>query len=186
MKIEQIGVEESAASCDPVKKESASGSGQHVTVGQPIEYKQAPPAYGEHWGNFLRGAEIRPMYTTEDRPPVEQLVHSLEHGHTILWYDDTLAGDDKELEDLQAIARKFPSTTEPTDKFIAAPWRSSDGAAFPEGTHLALTHWSMGGTNGNPEGQLGVWQYCSKVSGAVVDEFMKQYPYSDSPEPTAP
>jgi hypothetical protein len=113
-------------------------------------------------------------------------VHSLEHGHTILWYDETIAKDDQAVEDLKAIAGKFPSNTDFNDKFIAAPWTSDDGKAFPDGTHVALTHWSMGGTNGNPEGQIGVWQYCRGVSGQAVEEFMKKYPYSDSPEPTAP
>ena len=31
--------------------------------------------------------------------------------------------------------------------------------------------------------QQGVWQYCSSVSGAALDSFMKAYPFSDSPEP---
>ena len=53
-------------------------------------------------------------------------------------------------------------------------------------THVALTHWSMGGTNGNPEGQHGVWQYCKDVSGEVVEQFMDDYPYTDSPEPNVP
>jgi hypothetical protein len=31
--------------------------------------------------------------------------------------------------------------------------------------------------------QQGIWQYCSKVSGAAVQAFTIKYPYSDSPEP---
>lgn len=176
MKIEEIGVSESAASCDPVKKESASGSGNHITVGQPIEYKQAPPAYGEHWGNFLRGAEIRPFYTLRDRPEVERLVHSLEHGHTIVWYDDTVTEGSKSYEDLQTIADKLGDTA----YFMAAPWTAEDGAAFPDGKHLALTHWT------GPENQEGVWQYCGSTSGAVVKSFMEDYPNESAPEPGAP
>jgi hypothetical protein len=155
-------------------------------VGEKILYKYAPPAFGPHWGNYLTGTEIRKLYTVDDRPPVERLVHSLEHGHTILWYDKTIADDDTAMSELDALAKKFPSTTDFNDKFIAAPWTSDDGEAFPDGAHVALTHWSMGGTNGNPDGQQGIWEYCSKVSGEVVEQFMKDYPYSDSPEPTAP
>jgi len=158
----------------------------HEPVGQKILYPDAPPADGPHWGNYLQGSELRHFYSTDDRPPVERLVHSLEHGHTILWYDKTIADDSSALADVQAIAKKFPSNSDPTDKFIAAPWTSADGKAFPGGKHVALTHWSMGGTNGNPDGQQGVWEYCSKVSGAVVEKFMQDYPYSDSPEPNAP
>jgi hypothetical protein len=181
-----IGASRGDAGCQDIVTHKATGNQVHKPVGEKIFYPESPPADGPHWGNYLTGAELRKFYSEDDRPPVERLVHSLEHGHTILWYDDTVAGDDTELADLQSIARKFPSTTDPNDKFIAAPWTSKDGAAFPQGTHVALTHWSMGGTNGNPKGQQGVWEYCGKVSGAAVEDFMKKYPYSDSPEPTAP
>ncbi len=32
-------------------------------------------------------------------------------------------------------------------------------------------------------GQVGVWQYCSEVSGEALNDFMLDYPYLDSPEP---
>jgi hypothetical protein len=181
-----VGVAASEAGCQEVVAEDAEGGNDHRPDGEKILYAQSPPAFGPHWGNFLQSTEIRKLYTTDDRPPVEKLVHSLEHGHTILWYDETIAEDDAAMEELEAIAGKFPSNTDFTDKFIAAPWTSEDGEAFPDDTHVALTHWSMGGTNGNPEGQQGVWQYCTDVSGEVVEEFMGDYPYTDSPEPNAP
>ena len=181
-----IGVPSSDAGCQDVVTKPAKGNNVHLPEGQTIPYEDAPPAFGPHWGNYLVGAQLRKLYTVDDRPPVEQLVHSLEHGHTILWYDQTVVDDSQEMSDLRAIAGKFPSSTDLTQKFIAAPWTSKDGQAFPDGTHVALTHWSMGGTNGNPDGQQGVWEYCSKVSGAVVEKFMQDYPYSDSPEPNAP
>ena len=180
-----LGVPASEAGCQEIFTEDAEGGNDHRPDGEAISYEIAPPAFGPHWGSFLLPTEIRKLYTTDDRPAVEKLVHSLEHGHTILWYDETIAEDEQAMDELEAIAEQFPSTTDPTDKFIAAPWTSEDGEPFPDDTHVALTHWSMGGTNGNPEGQQGVWQYCSAVSGEVVDEFMTQYPYSDSPEPNA-
>ena len=181
-----IGPSPSSAGCQDIVTKPATGNQVHEPVGQKIMYPQAPPADGPHWGNYLQGSELRHFYSTDDRPPVERLVHSLEHGHTILWYDKTIADNSSALADVQAIAKKFPSNTDPTDKFIAAPWLSADGKPFPGGTHVALTHWSMGGTHGNPKGQQGVWQYCSKVSGTAVQDFMKEYPFSDSPEPAAP
>jgi Protein of unknown function (DUF3105) len=181
-----LGVASSEAGCQEVVAREAEGSNDHRADGEKILYPQAPPAFGPHWGTYLQGPQIRKLYTVDDRPPVEQLVHSLEHGHTILWYDETIAEDDAAMEELEAIARKFPSNTDFNDKFIAAPWTSEDGEAFPDKTHVALTHWSMGGTNGNPDGQQGVWQYCKDVSGEVVEEFMGDYPYTDSPEPNAP
>jgi Protein of unknown function (DUF3105) len=180
-----IGVAASEAGCQEVVTEKAAGNNDHRPENEDIQYDQSPPATGPHWGNFLTGTQIRKFWTTDDRPPVERLVHSLEHGHTILWYDETIADDDQAIDELRSIAGKFPSNTDFNDKFMAAPWTAEDGEPFPDGTHVALTHWSMGGTNGNPEGQLGVWQYCSQVSGEVVEQFMEDYPYSDSPEPGA-
>ena len=84
----ELGVSTSAADCDPVKKVDATGSGEHINAPQKIPYPDSPPAFGPHWPNFLQGSEIRSFYTTGDRPEVERLVHSLEHGHTILWYDE--------------------------------------------------------------------------------------------------
>jgi hypothetical protein len=180
-----IGVPASDAGCQDIVAKDAEGNNDHRPQGEKILYPDAPPAFGPHWGNFLVGTQIRKFYTVDDRPPVEQLVHSLEHGYTILWYDETIVDDSDAIDEVEALSRKFPSTTDFTDKFMAAPWTSDDGEAFPDGTHLALTHWSMGGTNGNPDGQQGIWEYCSKVSGEVVEDFMKDYPYSDSPEPTS-
>ncbi len=181
-----IGTSASAADCQEVVTKKAEGNNDHRTEGEKVLYPDAPPAFGPHWGNFLVGSQIRKFYSVDDRPPVERLVHSLEHGHTILWYDQSIADDAAALAEVKAIAKKFPSSTDLNDKFIAAPWTGDDGADFPDGAHVALTHWSMGGTNGNPDGQLGVWQYCGGVSGTAVESFMQDYPYSDSPEPTSP
>jgi hypothetical protein len=181
----QIGSSASSAGCQKVVTKTAEGNNDHRPEGQKILYPDAPPAFGPHWPNYLVPAEIRKLYTTDDRPPLERLVHSLEHGHTILWYDQTVADDDAAVSDLRSIAKKF-SGSDQSDKFIAAPWTTDDGPAFPDDAHVALTHWSMGGTNGNPKGQIGVWQYCSAVSGAAVKDFMADYPATDAPEPNAP
>ena len=181
-----IGVPVGQAGCqDPVTKD-AEGSGVHRTTGETILYEDTPPAFGPHWGDYLQPNEVRKFFTADDRPPVERLVHSLEHGWTILWYDDTVAADDAATADLDAIASKFPDVTDADQKIIIAPWTADDGGEpFPDDTHLAFTHWSMGGTNGNAEGQRGVWTYCSQPSGEVVADFMSDYPSSDSPEPAA-
>lgn len=120
------------------------------------------------------GAEIKNFYS-DDRPEVERLVHSLEHGYTILWYDETAAADSATMSDLEALADRFPVG----DRLIIAPWTAEDGDAFPDGTPLALTHWT------GPSNQQGIWQFCGKVSGDVVSDFMKEFPAGNAPEPGA-
>ena len=153
------------------------GSGQRIDPGKKIDYPAAPPAFGPHWPNFLQGSEIRSFYTVDDRPELERMVHSLEHGHTILWYDDTVKPGTDAYQDVKAISNKFDPES---DKFMAAPWKSSDGKSFPSGKHVALTHWT------GPQNQKGVTQYCAAPSGAVVQAFMKANPASSAPEPEAP
>ena len=128
----------------------------------------------------------RKFYSAGDRPEIEYLVHNLEHGYNILWYDETIADNSDMLTQLKAISNKFPGTDDLKNKFIVAPWTSDDGAAFPGGAHIALTHWAMGRqSNGEATKQQGIWQYCTKPSGEAVGQFVEDYPYTDSPEPMA-
>ena len=179
-----LGVGEIGAAadvCQEVDTKPAVGSQDHVQPGTPIPYEDAPPAFGTHYDVW--DTIERKLYTADDRPDVGELVHNLEHGYTILWYDETIADDEEQMQLLRAIAQKFTDDDNLRSKFKAAPWTESDGAAFPEGQHIAFTHWSVGdGEEGN---QQGVWQYCSETSGAALEDFMTEYPYTDSPEPNA-
>jgi hypothetical protein len=171
-----LGVSKAAAKCEPVKKVDASGNGTHITIGKPIKYAQSPPSYGPHWANFLQGSEIRNFYTASDRPEIERMVHSLEHGHTILWYDaDTVKPGTDTYKLVKTISEKFDAE----DYFMAAPWSAKDGGAFPEGMHVALTHWT------GPEKQEGVTQFCAAPSGSVVKKFTDTYKPDNAPEPGA-
>ncbi|MFC4784145.1 DUF3105 domain-containing protein [Nocardioides sp. MAHUQ-72] len=178
-----------ASSCEKIVTKKANGNQDHVPTGTKVDYKQAPPAFGAHWNQAgVAPAPMERKLYTDDRPELESLVHNLEHGYTILWYDKTVADDDGAMSDLRAIASKFEGTSNFRDKFIAAPWTSADenGKTFPDGQHVALTHWSAGGTGqSDASKQVGVWQYCSGVSGEALQTFMDKYPYFDSPEPSA-
>ena len=179
-----IGAAASAAGCQDVVTKKAEGNGDHKPEGQTIDYPDSPPADGPHWAQYLLPNQIRGFWDTSDRPPVERLVHSLEHGYTILWYDETVAKDDKAVKQLKDIADAL-SGSAPDQWLMIAPWTADDakqrGSDFPAGTHLALTHWAIRNPAGKSE-QTGVWQYCGKPSGQAVQDFMKKYPYSDSPE----
>ena len=186
--LESIGAPASA--CDKVITKPAEGSNDHVPTDTPVVYTEAPPAFGPHWNEF--GVAPAPMddkfYLAEERPALESLVHNLEHGYTIVWYDETIADDEDALTELKAVAKKFPGTDNYRYKFIAAPWTSDDedGAPLPAGKHIVYTHWSAGG-EGETDAtkQKGVWQYCSEFSGEALEGFMLDYPYLDSPEPDA-
>ncbi|MCD4525337.1 DUF3105 domain-containing protein [Nocardioides sp. cx-173] len=177
-----------ATACDDITTKPAEGSNDHVPTDTPVTYDDAPPAFGAHWNEY--GVAPAPFsekfYVADDRPPLESLVHNLEHGYTIVWYDETIADDNEALTELKAVSRKFPGTDNYRYKFIAAPWTSADedGAKFPKDKHIAYTHWSVGGEGeSDASKQVGVWQYCTEFSGEALEDFMVEYPYLDSPEP---
>jgi hypothetical protein len=170
--------------CEPEEKKAAEGSNDHRTSGEQVAYENAPPAFGPHWNDADSPAPIKKrFYTDDERPELESLLHNLEHGYTILWYDPTIADDNDMLVQVEGIAKKLDaSDSNFRFKFIAAPWTSDDEkevGKFPEGQHIALTHWTGG------DQSQGVWQYCSEPSGAALKTFMDDYPYTDSPEPNA-
>ncbi len=170
-----FGVPAAAASCDPVIDESASGNNDHRQPGEPVEYDSSPPAYGPHYD--VPAPYNRDFYTPADTPQVEQLVHNLEHGFTILWYDPDV--DDASLAAVEEVADKVTTSEDVADavsgRFIAAAWDDGRGD-FPEGMSFALTHW------GAEEAHR---QYCGQLSGEVVRDFVTAYPFTDAPEPGA-
>jgi hypothetical protein len=181
-----------ASVCDKVTTKPADGNQQHVPEPSQVKYSTAPPAFGSHWNE--QGTAPAPFnrkfYTDKDRPELEALVHNLEHGYTILWYDNSIADDADELTVIDGIADKFRSDSDNLRyKFIAAPWTSDDekeSGKFPDGMHVAFSHWSAGGSGeSDTSKQVGAFQYCSQPSGEALKDFMLEYPYTDSPEPLA-
>ncbi len=174
-----IGDSKGAAGCQDVVEKEATGNQEHRAEGSAINYLEAPPAFGPHYP--VTAPFTRKFYSTSDAPELPYVVHNLEHGYNVLWYDKTIQDDSDQVAVVKAIATKFEGD-ELTDKFIAMPWT---GKAFPKGAHVALTHWSVGGDAADTSQQVGVWQYCGTPSGEVVAEFVKDWPFSDSPEPNA-
>src|SRR5690606_31807519 len=106
---------------------------------------------------------------------------------------ETIAKDSEQMSQLRAIAAKFPGDNF-RFKMIVTPWLSSDenGASFPDGQHIAFTHWSVDLKDKvtPAEGQeapdsVGVYQYCTAVSGAAFKQFMTDHPYTDAREPNS-
>ena len=179
--LESIGSTVPAAGCDPVSEQPASGNQDHVAEGTKVTYAEFPPASGQHYPTPAPFAKR--FYTMADRPPVETLVHNLEHGYTIAWYRDG-AGSEA-VKELQRVAKTFGSDDyDPADKFIAAPWSVSDGGPFPEGKNIVLAHWTADPNDpSDPTKQVSVRQACNLVSGQAIKDFMAKYPYQSSPEP---
>lgn len=180
----ELGAPAGAAGCGSVTTAPATGSGQHVQEGSSITYDQAPPSFGPHYTPTAPFG--RTFYSPDDRPAVGNLVHNLEHGYTILWYDDTLAEDSEVMATLEAIGAKAAGDQKYTaGKFIVAPYTSDDAGSFPDGKHVALTHWSATFEDGQLADQQGVTQYCEQPSGEVVADFIQANPFTSSPEPNA-
>ena len=111
-----------------------------------------PPSSGPHFA--APAVSERKFYTAADRPPLETLVHNLEHGYTVLWYDGAQAKGKEQL--LRDIAEQGNKQPEAQDKFLVVEWDSSRGA-FPADKPYALAHWAK---------DTGKRQMCGDLSGA--------------------
>ncbi len=180
--LSDIGIAKSK--CQKLTTKEATGEQEHVEVGTPLDIKHFPPAFGKHY-NVWEPIDKK-FYSQADRPELGKMIHNLEHGYTIVWYDETVADDDDMMSELRAIGTKFGGESNYRNKVKIAPWTSKDGGDFPKGQHVAITHWSAGGVGDAATGtQVGVWQYCPAPSGEALENVMEKYPYMDSPEPNA-
>ena len=170
-----FGVAASAASCDAETEEAASGTSDHRQDGERVDYASAPPTSGPHYQ--VPAPFSRKFYAPDDSPEIERLVHNLEHGYTILWYDPAVL--DEQEQTLQDLATKVTESDEVREqvagKFVVAPWDTERGD-FPDGRSFALTHWGA---------EQGFRQFCGELSGEAVRDFVTAHPFSDSPEPNA-
>lgn len=170
-----------AAACDPVSAHAVDAS-DHVD-GADLRYTAAPPSYGDHRS---RWAVLAPnFYTVRTRPEVAVLVHNLEHGYNVLWYDATVVQDRDLLTRVRRIANSYDGAPrDPDTALIAAPWTSRDGSAFPTGRHYAFTHWYADPTDStnSRDDEIGYTQYCTRLTGKAVAQWMKNYPLKNSPE----
>jgi len=182
--ITAIGVPAAAASCDPPTTDKASGNGKHVDPAKTtkIKYDTVPPSTGSHFAE--PSVSDRKFFTAADRPQLETLVHNLEHGYTLLWYDQA-AGEKRksELEKLATVVNKIDAAS---GKFIVSAWDPSYGA-MPAGKKFALSHWSatLSADKKTVASQAGHRQLCGDLSGDIVKAFVQKFPATLAPEPGA-
>ena len=118
-------------------------------------------------------------------------MHNLEHGYTILWYDESIADDADELNVIDGIADKFRSDSDNLRlKFIAAPWTSDGREGERQVPRRACTSRSRTGRPAAPAratrpSRSASSSTAAQPSGAALEDFMLDYPYTDSPEPDA-
>ncbi len=128
----------------------------------PNPYSTNPPSGGHHFDTTLPAK----FYQESDlaslpKYPEGYLVHNLEHGYVIFWYNCAVPGTDCAAlkQSIQNVMNKYGG-----DKLIAFPWSS---LTVP----LAMTTW----------GQV---MYFQKVDEALMGKFVQTNRYQ-APEPNA-
>jgi hypothetical protein len=169
------GTDEAQGGCADEVTNAAATAG-HVDNGTAMDYEGVPPVSGLHWGQW---PEITPqVYESDERPDVGELVHSQEHGWTIVWYDEALGDDDAAMAELQAASDEVNDAG--AVKVVFVPWSSDDGDAFPDDAQVAITHWT------GPDDEREVRQFCASANAEAIAAFSERWPYDDSREPDAP
>lgn len=96
---------------------------QHVARGEEHpEYNSNPPTSGWHWGSGVAGPGIK-----SEQLPDELVLHSMEHGAVVVWYNEKL-----DKSDVDRIKEAFVSAS---GKKIMMPRKDLD-------VPVALTSWN--------------------------------------------
>ena len=151
------GVPAAEGGCDEIEEHKEEGN-QHVNAGTDVEYETSPPTSGDHW----EAPADHGFYPEE--VPEESLVHNLEHGQIVIWYDPDATTETR--DNLDAFAESA-NEGEPTGPIIAAPYPD-----IPEGKTFVMTAWTAS-------------QACSAYSLDAINAFREKY-QGRGPEPIAP
>jgi hypothetical protein len=164
-----VGVAASEAGCGEVEEVEAAGN-EHIEPGTPHEeYNSNPPTNGPHWPV----SEVAPVpggFYDEAQVP-EAVIHNLEHGQIVFWYDPNAPQQVKDdLEDI---------VSDETGELVATPYEGLEDYNF------YMTAWTKGPNE--PEDSFGTGHLmgCDLVSEAVIDDFRRDF-QGKSPEPITP
>lgn len=100
---------------------------EHVEQGSEIDYAQSPPLSGEHWGRAIQAG----FYA--ETPELPRLVHTLEHGAVVIYYDPANMTPEAEAS-LRAWANNYQGTW---SSIVVAP----NPNETPKGDYV-LTAWT--------------------------------------------
>jgi len=136
----------------------------HVEIDQPLSYPSDPPAGGQHYASSLDSGFYEDA-TLPGRPgeAAGYLVHNLEHGYVIFWYNcENL--EENTCAELKANIKEVMDAKNNL-KLIAFPWASID-------VPLVMTSW----------GRLQRFeQFDARLAMAFIDGNLNR-----APEPNAP
>jgi hypothetical protein len=121
-------------------------------------YPTIPPASGPHDANPL------PHGIYDSAPPIQQAIHSLEHGGAIIWYDPAASGPGL-TELLDFYGQDSSQTDVGQDRVIVAPYdypNEGDAGSLPAGTQMALVAWHR-------------YEACTDVNLAAAFNFTARY-----------
>lgn len=134
-----------------VATEPSTGN-EHVSSGTDINYDRIPPTSGTHYTSTVQAG----FY--EQTQPLGSLVHSLEHGAVVVYYDPSQLSPEAESS-LQSYTDSYTGTWA---SFIAVPNpRDDPGAAY------VLTAW---------EKRLPIDQYDNSTVQAFTAEYLGRGP----------
>ena len=97
----------------------------------PDPYSSLPAASGPHWGS---PAAWGPSSTAVND---SQVIHNLEHGGIVIWYDPALLTDAQIAELTSYVEAQASSGISGRFKFILSPWEGSEDL----GAAVAVTAW---------------------------------------------
>ena len=94
-------------------------------------YSSLPATSGSHWGNPAAwGAYSTPQNES-------QLIHNLEHGGIVIWYDPDALDDAQVAELTSYVEGQVTSGISGRFKFVVSPWGGSEDLGGP----VAVTAW---------------------------------------------
>jgi hypothetical protein len=154
--LEDFGVSEAAANCGDIEEQEVQGN-EHIEVGAAHEpYTTNPPTSGPHYNASGVGPVLTGFYEDPAEAPPEGVVHNLEHGQIVIYYNPDAPAE--VIDDIELAVRSESNAT------VATPFTGLEGDA-----NLVLTAWSVA-------------QSCEQVSMEVVNEFRRAYQGITGPE----
>ena len=140
--------EQGQSALSEVKSVASEGFAHHVSQGSLIEYRRQPPTTGAHYPT-----PSAPGFYERPQPP-GNLVHALEHGHIVTYYDHPSADV---LQRLESWANRYQD-----------PWAGVIVTPMPGiGEEIILTGWTT---------ELRLQKFDAASAAAFIDRFRGRGP----------